>query len=77
MVEEYKKEMEARGIKNFRYGTIYDSPDNVNFTTRYAFSNKDIRQLAALTGFEIKEVRREDLPTGRGDENLYFILEKV
>lgn len=76
MVEEYANEMKERGIRNFRYGTIYDSPDGKNFATRYAFSHEDIEQLAQLTGFEIKEVRKEELKTSKGDENLYHVLIK-
>ena len=64
-------------IRNFRYGAIYDSPDGVHFTTRYAYSKEDIENLARLTGFEAAEVRRQELPTGAGDENWYYVLEKV
>jgi SAM-dependent methyltransferase len=77
MVDEYGKEMKARGIKNFRYGTIYDSPDGQNFATRYAYCEEDIQLLAQMTGFKIKEVRRTELATDQRDENLYFVLEKI
>jgi len=77
MVNEYGKEMKSRGIKNFREGAIYDSPDGKNFTTRYVYSEDDIKFLAQIAGFKIRETRREALATGKGDENLYFVLEKV
>lgn len=69
--------MISRGVRNFRYGAIYNSPDGVNFTTRYAFSHNDIAELSKLAGFRIVEARKEELPTGMGDENLYYALEKV
>lgn len=77
LVDEYAKEMQDRGIKNFRYGAIYDSPDGKNFTTRYAYSDEDIKELSRLTGFKIKEVKNKNLETGKGDENLYYVLEKI
>lgn len=77
LVEAYASEMEKRGVRNFRKGAIYDSPDGKNFTTRYAFSHEDILELAKMTGFRIFETRKEELPTGKGDENLYYVLEKV
>jgi ubiquinone/menaquinone biosynthesis C-methylase UbiE len=77
MVDEYGEEMKWRGIRNFRYGSIYDSPDGINFATRYAYSKDDIRALAQLAGFKIAEMRQENLPTGKEDENLYFVLEKI
>jgi SAM-dependent methyltransferase len=77
MVEKYASEMESRGIRNFRHGAIYDSPDGKNFATRYTYSEDDIRQLAELAGFKIMEIKNEKLETGQGDENLYFILEKI
>ena len=77
MVDEYGNEMKKRGIKNFRQGTIYDSPDGINFATRYAYSEDDIKTLAQMTGFKIKEVRKKELATGQKDENLYFVLEKI
>lgn len=76
LVEGYAEEMKKRGIQNFRYGSIYDSPDGKNFATRYAYSPEDIEQLAQLSGFEIAEVKKEKLETGKDDENLYFILKK-
>jgi ubiquinone/menaquinone biosynthesis C-methylase UbiE len=76
MVESYAEEMKDRGIKNFRYGAIYDSPDNVHFTTRYAYSPEDIEELARLAGFRYIKVKKEELATGQDDENLYYILEK-
>lgn len=76
MVDEYGREMKSRGIKNFRQGAIYDSPDGVNFTTRYAYSEDDIKFLAQVAGFKIKETRRAELATGKGDENIYFVLIK-
>ena len=80
MVEEYASEMEKlgkRGIQNFRYGSIYDSPDGTNFATRYAYSENDIKELANLTGFKIVKKEARDLNTGKGDENWYYVLEKV
>jgi SAM-dependent methyltransferase len=77
MVEEYGREMENRGIKNYRRGAIYDSPDGVNFATRYAYAEEDIKMLAQVAGFKIVEMRRAELATGEGDENLYFVLEKI
>jgi len=77
LVKEYAKEMKDRGIKNFRYGAIYDSPDGKHFTTRYVYSHQDIEELACLTGFKIKETRKEQLATGKGDENLYYVLQKI
>lgn len=77
MVDEYGKEMKARGIKNFREGAIYDSPDGKNFTTRYVYSEDDIKFLAQVAGLKTRETRREELATGKGDENIYFVLEKV
>lgn len=77
MVEEYSREMKNRGIRHFRFGAIYDSPDGKNFTTRYTYSHQDIIELAQLTGFKTKAVKKERLETGKGDENLYYILEKV
>lgn len=76
MVDEYGNEMKKRGIKNFRQGTIYDSPDGINFATRYAYSKEDIKMLAQMTGFEISLVKKEPLKTGKGDENIYYVLEK-
>ena len=76
LVEGYAEEMKKRGIQNFRYGSIYDSPDGKNFATRYAYSPEDIEQLAQMVGFEIAEVKKEKLETGKDDENLYFILKK-
>ena len=76
MIDEYASEMKKRKC-DFRFGTIYDSPDGVHFATRYAYSEDDIKQLASLSSFKIikKEVR--DLETGKGDENWYYVLEKV
>lgn len=76
MVKGYAEEMKKRGIRNFRYGTIYDSPDGEHFATRYAYSHEDIELLCQIAGFEIKEVRRDKLETGSDDENLYYVLEK-
>jgi hypothetical protein len=58
--------MEKRGIWNFRYGSIYDSPDGVHFATRYAYSAEDIEELARLSGFKIIDVKRLPLETGQG-----------
>jgi|GEM_PF-6625522 len=77
MVDEYASEMEKRGIHNFRYGSIYDSPDGQYFATRYAYSHEDIEELARLTGFKIKKIEKLPLKTGEGDENLYYVLEKI
>ncbi|MDR3559193.1 MAG: methyltransferase domain-containing protein [Candidatus Pacebacteria bacterium] len=76
MVGEYAEEMKRRGIRNFRYGTIYDSPDGENFATRYAYSPDDIEELARLAGFKIVKVEKRELETSEGDENLYYVLEK-
>lgn len=76
LVEGYANEMKKRGIDNFRYGAIYDSPDGINFATRYAYSPEDISQLAQISGFEISEARKENLETGKDDENLYYVLTK-
>lgn len=77
-VDEYADTMRNEfHINNFRHGAIYDSPNGVDFATRYAYSNEDIENLAQLAGFRIAEVRREPLPTGKGDENLYYVLEKI
>jgi SAM-dependent methyltransferase len=77
MVEEYKDEMERRGIRNFRYGSIYDSPDGKHFATRYAYSHEDIEELARLASFRIVKVERLPLETGQEDENWYYVLEKL
>ena len=77
MVKEYEEEMKKRGIRNFRYGTIYDSPDGKNFATRYAYSHEDIEELAKLTGFKILKVEKRKLETGQDDENCYYVLEKI
>jgi len=76
MVKGYANEMQVRGIKNFRLGSIYDSPDGEHFATRYTYSHDDIVQLCQITGFEITEVRKEKLETGKDDENIYYILTK-
>jgi len=77
-VEDYAEMMENKfQVRNYRRGAIYDSPNGVDFATRYAYSNEDIENLAQLAGFRIIEVRREPLPTGQGDENLYYILKKI
>lgn len=76
MVLKYGLEMKKRGIDNFRFGAIYDSPDGENFATRYTYSQEDILQLAQMFGFEISEIKKEKLETDRADENLYFILKK-
>lgn len=77
MVDGYSEEMKKRGIKNFRYGSIYDSPDGEHFATRYAYSQEDIEELARLAGFRIREMRKLPLETGQEDENLYYVLEKL
>lgn len=77
-VEDYAYLMENEfHIHNYRRGAIYDSMDGKHFSSRYAYSNEDIENLAQLAGFRIIEVRREELPTGKGDENLYYVLEKI
>jgi SAM-dependent methyltransferase len=77
-VDDYAEMMENEfQVRNYRRGAIYDSPNSVDFFTRYAYSNEDIENLAQLAGFRIAEVRREELPTGQGDENLYYVLEKI
>lgn len=75
-VLDYAETMHDFEVHNFRYGAIYDSPDGKHFSTRYAYSNEDIENLAQLAGFRIIEVRREKLPTGRDDENIYYVLKK-
>jgi SAM-dependent methyltransferase len=75
-VRDYADAMYEFGVKNYRYGAIYDSPDGKHFSTRYAYSDKDIRNLAELSGFRIIEVQRKPLPTGKDDENLYYVLKK-
>ena len=77
LANKYADTMQARGIKHFRYGTIYDSPDGQHFATRYAYSRDDIARLAEDNGFIIEEVREAELPTGQGDKNIYFVLKKV
>jgi len=77
MVDEYASEMKKRGIKNFRFGSIYDSPDGEHFATRYAYSEEDIKELANLTGFRIVKKEVRGLETGKGDENIYYVLEKT
>jgi len=77
MVNAYRDEMKKRDIKNFRYGTIYDSPNGINFCTRFAFSEENIKGFVNSVGFEIVEVHKEELETEKGDENIYYILEKV
>ncbi len=76
MVLKYGLEMKKRGIDNFRFGAIYDSPDGENFATRYAYSPEDIAQLVQIFGFEISEIKKERLATNENDENLYFVLKK-
>ncbi|MEI7426196.1 MAG: class I SAM-dependent methyltransferase [Candidatus Moraniibacteriota bacterium] len=76
LVLKYGLEMLKMGIYNFRFGAIYDSPDGKNFATRYSYSTEDIEMLAQMVGFEIAEVKKEKLETGKDDENLYFILKK-
>ena len=77
-VEDYAEMMEKKfQVRNYRRGAIYDSPNGVDFATRYAYSNADIENLAQLAGLRIAEVRREPLPTGKGDDNLYYVLEKI
>lgn len=77
MVDGYAEEMRKRGINNFRRGAIYDSPNGEHFATRYAYAHEDIKELAELAGFKIKEIKKEALETGQGDENLYYVLEKI
>ena len=77
MVDEYVSEMKKRKIKNFRHGTIYDSPDGEHFATRYAYSHEDIGELAKMSGFHIVEVKKFELETGQDDENWYYVLEKI
>lgn len=76
MIDGYADEMKKRGIKNFRLGSIYDSPDGEHFATRYAYSHEDIEMIAQSTSFEIKEIKKEKLSTGKDDENLYYVLVK-
>jgi len=75
-VRDYADAMYELGIRNYRYGAIYDSPDGKHFSTRYAYSDEDIRNLAQISGFRIIKVRREELPTGKDDENIYYVLKK-
>jgi SAM-dependent methyltransferase len=77
LTEGYHQTMRQKGIHNTRQGTIFDSPDNKNFATRYVYSDQDIHALASEAGFEIEKRVEEDLPTGQGDRNIYYILKKV
>ncbi len=76
-IKTYKEAMNREGIRNIREGTVYDSPNGEHFSTRYCFSEEDIQNLARLTGFRVFEIRHAELPTGAGDENLYYVLEKI
>jgi hypothetical protein len=76
-IKNYKEYMESRGIRNFREGAVYDSPDGHIYTTRYCYSREDIEELAVLSGFRVAYVTEKDLPTGKGDVDLYFVLEKI
>ncbi|EKD55935.1 MAG: methyltransferase type 11 [uncultured bacterium] len=73
----YTQTMHRRGITNFRPGTIYDSPDGINFLTRYVYSHDDIVDLAQSNGFKIVKIEKQVLENGHGDENIYYVLEKV
>jgi SAM-dependent methyltransferase len=80
MILGYGVEMLRRGVKNFRFGAIYDSADGINYDTRFCPDQAFIEYLAQFTGFRIVEnepYHREELPTGKGDENLYYVLEKI
>ena len=75
LVAQYADAMKRRGLP-FREGTIYDSPDGENFFTRYVFSQADMIALAEQNGLEVEAIERTPLPTGGGDENVYFTLRK-
>ncbi len=77
-IEAHRAIMEARGITNFRKeGLVYDSPDENNFSTRYLYGGDDIEELAKISGFKIKAIKRAELNNGYGDVNLYYVLEKI
>jgi SAM-dependent methyltransferase len=76
MVDGYVEAMRARGITNTRRGTIVDSPDGEHFATRYVYHHEDILALAAGAGFAVVAVEEKDLPTGKGDKNRYYRLQK-
>ncbi|MEW5902143.1 MAG: methyltransferase domain-containing protein, partial [Acidobacteriota bacterium] len=76
LVRGYSEAMRKRRIVS-RPGTIFDSPDGVHFATRYTYSRADIAALAEGAGFVVVDVKEASLPTGGGDVNLYFVLEKV
>jgi SAM-dependent methyltransferase len=77
LCDKYIEVMKQRGIVHTRYGTIYDSPDDTHFATRYAYSVDDIRLLAHASGFEIESVEKEYLATGKDDFNIYITLRKT
>jgi|GEM_PF-3534246 len=79
-IRAYKEAMNRQGVYNLREGAVYDSPNGEHFSSRYAYSKEDIRNLARLAGFKIVNdgpSHKEELPTGQGDENLYYLLEKI
>ncbi len=61
LIEGYAREMEKRHIENFRYGTIYDSPNGENFATRYAPSYEDIENLAKLSGLKVVSYKNHEI----------------
>ena len=77
LVEKYADVMKKRGIKNSRYGLVYDSPDGKNFMTRYVYGYADILALAEANGFMVEEVKKKELKNDHGDVNMYFTLKKV
>ena len=77
LAEAYGEKLKQRHITNFRYGTVYDSPDGKIFSTRYIYSPEDIANLAAENGFVVDSVERTPLETGKGDVNIYYVLRKV
>jgi len=60
-----------------RYGLICDSIDKKRFVIRYVYSHEDIAALAQIAGFEIIHIHKEDLETGYGNENIYYVLKKI
>lgn len=76
LVRAYADTMKKRGIDNTRYGSIYDSPDGKHFATRYAYSVRDIEELAEAHGFTVIDITHQSLETGKGDENIYITLQK-
>ena len=77
LAEKYQSVMKDHGIINYRYGTVYDSPDGKHFMTRFVYSLADIRELAEANGFAVEEIVRKELKNGHGDYNIYITLRKI